>query len=382
MGLFLQTAIIQNCNSTLAGASIKKIENMLQSYDLNSMECKYKEQDNCVQILFNENSSGYEKLAECLSKEVGRPVLLLYIYDGDYWGYYFYNNGEFLDAFNPIPDYFGDVSDEEREKSSGNSAIIAQYFKIDEAEIKDYLVEWTAEKEENFEDTIYEDDEFGQCEDWQLADFMKKLGYLYWDGNETITSIPKQQAPTAEQQHVSPISKPYSNDNNAPLPNALDSDYIYSILNANRLYQKISKAFCCGEYKTAIEDCTKLIEKSPDESSLYVLRAYCNKGLRKKPEMERDLENALQHSPSDIMILRARCPVIATVSRYRRHIGDLTKLMELDVEHYNNYLLSRAWRYHWVGDDGSARSDMKELLKRDIARIPDFTVLYESLGME
>lgn len=45
--------------------------------------------------------------------------------------------------------------------------------------IKRYLVFWTEEMLNNYEKKAYEDDEFGQCDSWQMADFMRKLGYPF-----------------------------------------------------------------------------------------------------------------------------------------------------------------------------------------------------------
>ena len=191
MGLFLQAAVMPGCKETDARAIVKAVaEKYSCSFDelengagaddiiiseLIPDECQYVESADGVSILFNEDCIGHDSLAKAMSKESGKTVLLLYIYDGDYWGYWLCDNGEMSDQFNPMPDYFEEVSEEVIQESKGNAQIIAEYFHIDKASVEKYLVRWS---DETMDEKAYEDDEFGY-EDWQMADFMRKLGYPY-----------------------------------------------------------------------------------------------------------------------------------------------------------------------------------------------------------
>ena len=95
---------------------------------------------------------------------------------------FFYENGKELNVFNPIPDYFEDISMEQRKHLAGNSEIISKYFNIENAKIKNYLQEWTEDILEAAEKRAYEGDECCIGEDWQMADFMKAIGYSYdWE---------------------------------------------------------------------------------------------------------------------------------------------------------------------------------------------------------
>lgn len=178
MGLFLQTAIILNCDESTAKTAVEKAEK-IPGIGLMAPACQYKEFKHGVNIQFNEECDGFETLAKELSREVNQPVMLLYIHDEDYWGYDFYDNGKAVDSFNPMPDLYEEVSEQERERLAGKSAVIANYFQVDEAKIKNYLVAWTEDILENTTAKAYEDDEFEQCNCWQMADFMRKLGYPY-----------------------------------------------------------------------------------------------------------------------------------------------------------------------------------------------------------
>ena len=189
MGLFLQTAILPECGEAQARSAVEAVAKKLsglekgdKAYELMNLipeECQYKEYGGGAGILFNEDCSGYENLAEAISKETEKPILLLYIYDGDYWGYFLYDKGVEIDRFNPIPDYFEEVSEEQMEKEKGNAEIIARYFHVEKADIEKYLRFWTEEELEEGQEKAYEDDEFSAGEDWQIADFMRKLGYPY-----------------------------------------------------------------------------------------------------------------------------------------------------------------------------------------------------------
>lgn len=189
MGLFLQTAIIPACKEEEAKNLVKTVAEKYShpfsisakscgmQYDIADLfpeECKYKEFKNGTSILFNHRCVGYGDLAGAISKECGKAVLVLYIYDGDYWAYELYDNGEEIDQFDPVPDYFGEVSEKAIQKFKGNPDMIAKYFSVNKADIEKYLIFWSDTSDEK----AYEDDEFAYS-DWQMADFMRKLGYPY-----------------------------------------------------------------------------------------------------------------------------------------------------------------------------------------------------------
>lgn len=95
--------------------------------------------------------------------------------DSDLWMYVLFVNGEQVDQFNPIPDYWQDnVPDEEIRSWRGDAAIISKHVpSIKKEEIENYLVPWELDAEEPPQ--AYPDDEYSQ-EEYQLFDFMRKLG--------------------------------------------------------------------------------------------------------------------------------------------------------------------------------------------------------------
>lgn len=146
------------------------------------------------------------------------------------------------------------------------------------------------------------------------------------------------------------------------------------------LYQDVEALLDVGDIRGAVARCGELLKEAPDWR-LYVLQAHCYKRLGKTPELDRSLTAALELAPDNVLILRARCPTAATTNRYRRHVGDLTRLMELDPEHLGVYLVSRAYRLHWTGDDEGARQDLRAArdLGGGLLRTADFRYLWKDL---
>ncbi len=183
MGLFLQTVIVPGCGE-------EQVRNALETVaksdtdsgipmELDPAQCRYQVHEKGVGVLLNEDCIGFEDLASQLSKAIGGPLMLLYIYDGDYWGYFLLDNGTVMDMFNPVPDYFEELPEEEMEELKGNAQLVAEYFQVDRASIENYLVRWTDEILEAEEQKAYEEDEFEMGSDWQMADFMGRLGFPY-----------------------------------------------------------------------------------------------------------------------------------------------------------------------------------------------------------
>lgn len=183
----METVIIPGCKEAEARSIVKAVEEAYsnqendeaayQITELYADQCQYREYANGVSILINEECIGYDDLAEAISSDYGKVVMLLYIYDGDFWAYALFDNGELVDKFNPQPGYFEEVSEEVIEASKGNADVIAKYFHVERADIEKYLVRWEDDLGD-MEDIAYDDDEFGYGE-WQMADFMRKLGYPY-----------------------------------------------------------------------------------------------------------------------------------------------------------------------------------------------------------
>jgi len=120
----------------------------------------------------------WEQPSAFISLDLKAPVFSFHIHDGDLWMYILYVDGQVVDQFNPIPDYWNDnISVAERESWKGNAEILAKYVTgLNTHDIDNYLVTWQLEEEEI--PKAYPSDKYPQ-EDWQLIDFMEKLNLPY-----------------------------------------------------------------------------------------------------------------------------------------------------------------------------------------------------------
>lgn len=132
-------------------------------------------------VLYPGDFMGWDAASVFLSVRLAKPTFCFHIHDGDLWMFHLYVNGTAVTAFCPIPDYWGDVSDEEFVR--GDASIVAKYVpNVKAPDIERYFVRWSLEGSERTK--AYPDDEYFIEDDWQLCDFMRKIGFVYpLDGN-------------------------------------------------------------------------------------------------------------------------------------------------------------------------------------------------------
>lgn len=123
----------------------------------------------------------WDNVSEYLSRRLRKPVFSFHIHDGDLWMYSLYADGDVVDQFNPVPEYWQELDEAERRSWQGNASAVAQRVPgLSSEAISQYLVQWG---DEVFEATerkkAYPKDEFYYGDDWQLVDFMAKLGLDY-----------------------------------------------------------------------------------------------------------------------------------------------------------------------------------------------------------
>jgi hypothetical protein len=132
-----------------------------------------------ITVMYPGDFFGWDEASRYLSEALGVPVISLHIHDGDLWMYVLYRDGEEVDQFNPIPDYWTEkLTPEERSSWAGDANVVAENWEgVDAASIEKYLVTWDLDDDEPGK--AYEEDghAIGDC--WQLADFMRKLGLIY-----------------------------------------------------------------------------------------------------------------------------------------------------------------------------------------------------------
>ena len=393
MGLFLQTVLFPGGNELLCRSRLQ-VAAQNEEFRLALGSCRWHLYEKGPAVLLNDGCCGYGDLAQALSAQLPGPVMLLCIYDDDFWGYWLCQGGRELDSFAALPDYFGAGSPTNK---PGSASLVAQSFGVETKAVENYLIPWT---EERMGSLAYEADTATAGDCWQLTDFMKALGFDY-DLLDPRPQVPQEPEEPPAPEPPFPPRKPFTGyipytplREPEDLPNAV-TDREYALSRAEEVLDVAGEAvaFLRGielaeQYRDAAERFTAAIQAHPDRAALYILRSFCwnqlegaLSGRSRKPDMDRDMGKVLELEPDNVMALRARCPTAGTTTRYQRHIRDLTRLMELDPDHWDAYLTSRAYRYHWVGDDVSARADLEELVRRKARLTVDLNYLLKEFGL-
>jgi len=187
MGLFLAA-------SGLSGVSSADVEASLQSYQSKKQRQFYaaegttddpgilvmtESSEQKVFLLYPGGFLEWDELSKHFSAELRCPVFSFHIHDGDLWMFVFFSQGEEVTRFNPIPNYWDDsISEEETESWKGDASLIyAHWPGITEESINRYFIRWDLEN--GNQGKAYPDDEFEIGQDWQMCDFVRKLGLIY-----------------------------------------------------------------------------------------------------------------------------------------------------------------------------------------------------------
>ena len=134
-------------------------------------------------LFLDEKGFGASDAIKELSRVLETSSFYFHVHDGDLWMYEFYVNGLQRDQFNTCPDYWEEISEEEKLSWKGSSAVLAEnWLGVNKDEIENYLVDLPYDDDRSHK--AYEDDEFDYGDIWQLTDFMKKLGVPYPDDEE------------------------------------------------------------------------------------------------------------------------------------------------------------------------------------------------------
>lgn len=130
-------------------------------------------------ILYPSDFMEWDDASAALSGTLHTPTLSMHIHDGDLWMYVLYVEGEEADRFNPDPDYWGeDLSDDELESWAGDAEVLAKHWPgLKASDVERYLTRWDLDDEDP--PKAYPEDRSPAGTDWQLLDFMGKLGLKY-----------------------------------------------------------------------------------------------------------------------------------------------------------------------------------------------------------
>lgn len=288
-----------------------------------------------------------EENAKKISLERKCPVLSAYIYDGDFWGYTLYMNGEMRNEFATIPEYFED-GEELIRRYTANVSLLSQSFAVAEERIERYLYHWTdAMSDEKI--SAYKNDTFSYGDVWQMVDFLEALGFQYPE--DVSHGEVNMQLPTLREilENNLPANKGYRETEEYPLidmlPSAFSSDYLWKLLDENGIKEF---QFADKNPKEIIDIVTKycasvrLSERDSTCQRLEVLAAFCSYWLSKGSGwsfLSRATYEPIclnYEKPTDVYLLRARAAVTDSVKR-NRALKDLKRLIELDPKNTELY---------------------------------------------
>lgn len=419
MGAFWQTALIPGQTPDKIKDCVTGIAAENPEMALEPDSCFFHAYEGGTGVLFNDNTIGYDTLADALSRKAACAVLLLYIYDDDFWGYYFYENGQELDQFSPVPDYF-DEQAMPPARYAGNPARIAKYFGVKEEEIKNYYMPWRRTKEEkaqghtdeaDSDQTAYPQDEhcYGDC--WQIADFMEKLGCPWeaFDEEGAADSIFAQQPPQPEPQPrpfvrvsmrpASPVAAFFlSHKTLENLPGIFEIPYIWDIL--KKYPEDLFLQFDYENYDEAAKTLTGLLTSQPENAELYILRAFCNishpnpprvetqeECLARKEQIRLDLDLAFSYAPDNVRLLRMHCQPANRLRHWSREpevpnqkqLTFLDRLIALDPGYAPTYKLAKAYCCERMGKTEQARLLLEDLTHIKLPDAVDFALSFEAI---
>jgi hypothetical protein len=117
-----------------------------------------------------------------VSTQLRAAGLLIFVYDGDYWGYELFRNGEVLSRFVQYPPGDGEQNWFPDDSCVGDAeAIVSSFPELSVADIKPYLVQrpFYGDENESFQ-TLNEHarpgDEFRRFDECAVLDFLRAIG--------------------------------------------------------------------------------------------------------------------------------------------------------------------------------------------------------------
>lgn len=178
MGHFMQLGGVLESEQNVQRA----VEGLKASHEIFNSVGYYSEKDDRVLLFFDDYDSGAEEALEELSRKLETAAFYFHIHDGDLWMYHFYVKGVELDKFNTQPDYWEELTDEQKKAWAGKPAVIeAHWSDVRKEDIERYFLH---HNDNSISEKAYPEDEFEPWDIWQLTDFTAKLGIPYPDEEE------------------------------------------------------------------------------------------------------------------------------------------------------------------------------------------------------
>lgn len=363
MGLFLQYALFPKSKEDTARRALEAVSEN-PDFFICPERCRYAEtgagtQAFICQAYRKAAGGGFlvegdlepEPFARALFMAAAVPVMLLYIYDGAYWGYEFYA-GEEESHFCTYPDYFGPITREEKGRLSGDPAMLARWFPIqDIGVLRPYLLHWSEQDGERLEGAgtacpgdVYS---YGDCR--QVTDFAARLGFP-WAFDEAVGYGKPPLPPLKEilKKRLPPVPRAPTPEEASllwELPSSFSLDYVRRLLREDGIQGFGFEDMTPQEIMDAVNAYRRSAVQAERDllcQRLAVLGAFCAFWLNEGNPWG-FLDKATYEpvclryeKPSDVYVLRARAAVTEFVKRHRA-LRDLKRLLELDPKNQEVY---------------------------------------------
>jgi hypothetical protein len=110
-----------------------------------------------------------------VSRQLNTAGLLVFVYDGDYWGYELFDRGEEKDHF--VQTAMDPVITFPNRNLDGDAAVLARTLGVNEADVAPYLARWHGwhERARRAKERARPGDEFTRWEECAVLDFLRAL---------------------------------------------------------------------------------------------------------------------------------------------------------------------------------------------------------------
>jgi hypothetical protein len=110
-----------------------------------------------------------------VSRQLNVPGLLVFVYDGDYWGYELFDRGEAIDHF--VQTAMDPVITFPHKNVNGDATVLARTLGLSEAVVAPYLARWHGwhERTRRANERARPTDEFTRWEEAAVLDFLRAI---------------------------------------------------------------------------------------------------------------------------------------------------------------------------------------------------------------
>ena len=110
-----------------------------------------------------------------VSRELGVPGLLVFVYDGDYWGYELFDRGEAVDHF--VQTSMDPVINFPDRNMDGDAALLAGTLGVNHGDVAPYLARWHGwpERARRMQERARPGDEFTRWDEAAVLDFLRAI---------------------------------------------------------------------------------------------------------------------------------------------------------------------------------------------------------------